>query len=378
MAAPYQVVQQVFDNAVATATNLANQSTAQIAGITNTLSGLSLPGQVTIPTFTPPTFSAPVITPLTVPTYAIPATSLIGDTFAADYAAKLSDAQAAITANLSSFFATYFPMNLVDTELTLAQGWVINVLSNGGAMNPTIENQYWQRDRDRIAHETSTLTAEVTTNWAARGFALPPGAAVGAVLAAQRAGLEQLSQSSREVAIKKYETEVLLQQEAIKLAISLRQVAMTSMVDFIKTIVFAPRDSAQQYGDVSQRATKAANDALTQYFTATVNGNISLIDAQTRVAVASTSDQLQAAGLALNATVQTADITLKGQLGTAELNVRQNEMTGRFSLDIAGKRIEAALGAAQMAATMASAALNGIHATAQVSGSSSDNTQFYG
>lgn len=380
-AQPYAIqtplVQQIFDNAVATATTLSNNSASQIASIASTLAGLSLPNQVGVPTYQVPAVSVPTVTPLTLPTYTIPGTAITPDTFSADYTAKLTDAQAAIAAQLGTFFSTYFPMTLNDTELTLAQGWVINVLSGGGAMNPTIENQYWQRDRDRIARETAIKVSEATTNWAARGFALPPGAAVGAVLAAQRTGLEQLSQSSREVAIKKYETEVILQQEAVKTAINLRQTAIGSMVEYIKTLVFAPRDEAVQYGNISVQATRVANESLTSYFGATTSANIALIDAQARVSIASTANQLAAGKLGLDATVQISDLQLRSNVETTNIAVRQNETAGNWGLTIAGKRIDAALAAAQMTATMASAALNGIHATAGVSGNESTFTQIY-
>lgn len=378
MSAPYQVVQAVFDNAVATATNLSTQTAAQIAGISGSLSSLTLPNQVSVPGFTLPTITIPTIPAITVPTYAIPSTSITPDTFAADYAAKLADAQASITGQMTSFFQTYFPMTLVDTELTLAQNWVINVLSNGGAMNPSIENQYWQRDRDRIARETSVKIDEATSLWASRGFALPPGAAIGAVALLQRTGLEQLAQSSREVAIKKYETEVALQQKAIELAIDLRLKAMTSMVDFIKTIVFAPRESAQQFAAISEAATKAANDTLTSYFSATTQANINLIEAQARVSIATTSNQVEVAKLGVDSAVKISDLQLRSDLGRTDIAVRQNETSGTWSLTIASKRVEAMLAAAHMTATMASAALNGIHATAGVSGSDSTNTQLFG
>ena len=378
MAAPYVVVQQVFDNAVATATALSNNSAAQIAGISASLSNLALPNQVSVPALTVPVIVPPTVGTILAPAYAVPGTAITADTFSADYTAKLADAQAAVTGQLTSFFNTYFPMTLNDTELTLAQGWVINVLSNGGAMNPAIENQYWQRDRDRIARESAVKQAEVATNWAARGFALPPGAAIGGVLAVQRTTLEQLSQSSREVAIKKYETEVLLQQEAIKIAISLRQTAIGSMVDFIKTLVFAPRENAQAYGAVSVQATKAANDALVSYFGATTQANISLIEAQTRVATANASNLVTLGQLTADIALRTADLQLKSNIETTNIAVRQNETAGNWGLTIAGKRVDAALAAAQMSATMASAALNGIHATAGVQGSSSDSTQYYG
>lgn len=378
MAAPYIVVQQVFDNAVATANALSDASASEIASVSAALAGLSQPGGVTIPTFAPPTFSAPVIEALEMPEYTLPATDVIEDTFSTDYVARMNEAQAAVSSALTSFFDTYFPMELSGTELTLAQDWIINVLTTGGAMDPAIENQYWQRDRDRLAREVVVKVDEVTTNWASRGFSLPPGAAVGAVLAAQRTALEEASRSSREVAIKKFEIEVQLQQKAVEMAITLRQTAMASVVEYIRSLVFNTRDASVKYGEASIQATAAANAALVAYYTSTVNANINLIQAQTQVSVASTSNQLAAAKLNLDATISTADMTLKGTLGTAELQVKENQVQGDFTLKIAEERANAAIAGAQMYATQASAALNGIHATAGVSGSSSDQTQYYG
>jgi hypothetical protein len=304
--------------------------------------------------------------------------SLGSDNPQSNYDTNLGEIVAAVAANLTNFYSTHFPITLAGTELTLGQDWIINVLTTGGAMNPAIEEQYWQRDRDRLTREGSTKIDEVVTNWAARGFPLPPGAATGAVLAIQRTQLEQSAQSSREVAIKKFEIEVMLQQKAVELAIQLRSTAVASLFEYIKTTVLAPYEYPQKYASMIAQSKQAANASLDLYYNSTNRAKENLRETMIKVAEAGTDRHLGSAMATLTQAMSNFQITASTILAQTHTLFEEMSASKTFELTNKSKQADLAMSGAQLSATMAAAALNGVHGNATVSGISSDNTQYYG
>jgi hypothetical protein len=200
------------------------------------------------------------------------------------------------------------------------------------------------RERDRAQRAAQAGTDEALTSWAARGYALPPGAAVGAVLAAQRTAMEQAAVSSREVAIKMFEIEIEQVKRAIDLAIQMRVETVKNMSEYIKNA--ALRSSMPiQLKQIAGELNKTMMDSATEFF------------------------GLES-GLEKYKVEETALVST------------HNRDWAKFSSGLNVERVKqrTALAAemAQMMATQAAAALNGLHASASISGSSSDSTQFDG
>ena len=107
-------------------------------------------------------------------------------------------------------------------------------------------------------------------------------------------------------------------------------------------LVLTPREQGQQYTQALLDTKQKATQVLLDYYRAELNG---------------------------------ADIKQRGDLALGDLALRGVDLTSRFDLQVALKRVDAAITAAQLAATQAAAALNGIHGTASISGSDSTSTQ---
>lgn len=260
---------------------------------------------------------------------------------------ELGEIEAKIAETFAELFETYFPINLTGAdaqELKLSQAWIARVLSAGGAINPVVEDQIFERARNRALREGARQEAEVLSSWAARGYPLPPGAAVGAVRDVQRATQDAVSQAARDASIETYKTEVELQVRAVGLAIQLRTAAMSNMGEFVKLQVLQPRTASQEYANSLLDAQQKATQVLLDYYKAELTG---------------------------------VDIIQRGKLTLGELQLRGVDIGSKFDLEVALKRVDAAMEAAKLAATQAAAALNGIHATAGISGSDSTSTQLF-
>lgn len=285
---------------------------------------------------------------------------------------------ASIAANLTSFYTTHFPFNLNGTDLTLAQNWTIRVLTDGGAMDPAIENQYWSRDRDRVGREASVKVLETTTLWAARGFPLPPGAATGAVANIQRTALEQLAASSREIAIKKFEIEVMLQQKAVELAIQLRGTAVNACFEYIKTAVLAPYEFPTRYAAMIAQSKQAANAALDSYFNSTQRAKENLRSLLIEMGKDGISTRTAFKDKAVEIREKATAEWLLAEQTQPNAIFAQDKAAKEFEFGVKSKQADLAMSAAQLSATMAASALNAVHASATVSGSDTTSTQYYG
>ncbi|MGA0610109.1 hypothetical protein [Caldimonas sp. KR1-144] len=235
---------------------------------------------------------------------------------------------------LVQFFSDYFPLG---DELELAGEWIERVLTQGGAINPTIEAQLWERERARLLADAQRQEDEAVALWAARGYPLPPGAALAAVEQIRRTTQQQIAAASRDVAIKTFETEVQLAQRAVELAINLRTSAIQSASEYIKTLALGPQLGVEYASTLADAQAKLAGAASDFY----------------------------------RAQVQAAEIPVRVATANAEFKMRGEELRVRGSLENLGQRVQAAMAAAQSLGTQAAAALNGLHASASISGSDS-------
>lgn len=149
------------------------------------------------------------------------------------YVADIVDRLAALFAQ---YIATYFPVDNVTNSY--AEEWLQTAIHDGGTgVDTTVEALIWERDRSRIAADASRALDEATNLWAARRFPMPPGALLDVTSRIALKSQDELAKSSREVAIKTFDTEVANVRFAVENAIKLRQVALSSAADYIKALV---------------------------------------------------------------------------------------------------------------------------------------------
>lgn len=231
----------------------------------------------------------------------------------------------------AAFLTQYFPLNA--SLISACEAWLSNAITSGGSgINATVEGRLWQRDRDRITTEASTVEKEAVAAWAARGFPLPPGAANASVLAIQRKRVADVNAVSREVAIKAWEAELENVRFAIKTSIDYRVAAVGAAGDYIRALALGP-----------QLATQLATAAS---------------DAQARL--------ISAASTYYNARINVAQLAQQRGLEITDLNLRAALQSSQNAVAYSRLRADTALGGAQAFGQQAAAALNAVNATAQV------------
>lgn len=240
-----------------------------------------------------------------------------------------------LATDFTFYLNTYFPLG---SELESAISWVRRALTTGGSgINTTVEAQIWDRDRSRILSDATRAEDEAAASWAAKGYPVPPGALAYQVLQVRHEAHKSIAESSRNTAIKVFDTEVENARIAVGRAIELRTSAISSALDYLRAKALGPQLGAQL-------AT-------------------ALVDAEAKIAAAMTDFY--------RAQVVAAEIPVRIATSNAEFTQRSRESNQRANLDTIKQRVDVTLAAAQALATQAAAMLNGFHASVGVSGQES-------
>lgn len=110
-----------------------------------------------------------------------------------------------------------------------AQRKIYEMLTTGGSgINPLVEDQIWQRDRQRILNDAMRAEEENMAVWAARRYPMPPGAAMYQSLQIRRDAADKIAESSRTLSIKQMEIEIENVKFAIEASIKLYAAAMSA------------------------------------------------------------------------------------------------------------------------------------------------------
>lgn len=228
---------------------------------------------------------------------------------------------------LALFFSAYYPLN--NDGYDEGTDWLVRTITLGGTgLNPAVEQQIWQRSRDRLTLEGARADSTTMLEFGRRGFALPTGVMTAQLQANRFEQLTKLQEQSRDIAIKQAEIEVENLKFAVDKAVSTRLQALASAADYIRAIIGGIEPSF--------RVVNLQADAKAKMMAATAD----LYRAR-----------LQRDEIAMRIPFKTADLTLS----TNQLNV-----DGYYkSVD---SRVRAAVAAADVYARMAQAALSSLTA----------------
>lgn len=233
------------------------------------------------------------------------------------------------TDKYADFIVRYFPLN--PALMAAVESWLQSAIAGGTGINANVERGIWQRDRDRITNEFQTATDEAVSSWAARGFPLPPGAAVASVQDIARKRSAAIAAASRDAAVKAFETEIENVRFAITTAIDYRSKAITAAGDYIRALALGP-----------QLATQLATEAS---------------GAQARL--------ISAAAGFFNARISAAQLAQQKNIAEADMEMRAAIQSDEGRVKYVQIKSNAALGVAQSLGTQAAAALNAVNATVQ-------------
>lgn len=264
----------------------------------------------------PPDMIAATVTPTSVtePSVTIPASIDV-----ADIIASFDDEQAALVADLAgkftAFRANYFPDE--SATYSAAEAWLQDAVSDPTVGLPaTVAAQIWEDDRSRILDDASRASADVLATFAGRRYPLPPGAAAAAVLDIQQKAQAELAASSRKVAIMSVEQ----MRFVVDKILSLRQSAMASALDYVKTLAFG-MDTASKVVDGGYGAQSRLISAVASFFQArTAAKELEFKGDQMNAQL-----QQEASKANLQSTLSTVEMRLKSLLQEAETLGRMSQ-----------------------------------------------------
>jgi hypothetical protein len=269
-------------------------------------------------------------------TFVQPIKPILPDNNPADGKAMFDDANAVIGNQIQSafsgFFAQYFP-NVA--YFNGAQAWLEHALTTGGTgINTGVEQHLWERARARILADSARAEDEAMSNWANRGFPLPPGALTNQINQINLDAGRKLAEQSRDISIESFRAELENTRLAVDKAINLRISTLTAAGDYIKTIILGPQTAMQLTTGLAGLRTDLAR-SMVQMYTA----ESAALDPRIRLSIAD------------------ADLKMRGE----EANLRARSA----AIDA---RVRAAMQGADQVAHVAAASLNGISASAGISG----------
>lgn len=249
--------------------------------------------------------------------------------------AIVADVTNKLTATFNNFFAEYMPMG---SAFDAVDGWLSKAIAGeGSGLSTLLEDQIFERDRQRLLRDKWRQETELRAQWAARRYPMPPGAMDYQLMQLNRDINNKIADSSRERALATFQAEIENMRSAVTQAIALRTAAIDRAITMFTAWLEIDR-MGTQYQQQFEQQRVATISALTSLYAAEQSG-------------------WQA----------------QKNLERGNLDLAQQDLTREFEGDKVSleQEVAAAMQAAQAAATQAAAALNGLHAQGSVSYSES-------
>lgn len=291
-------------------TNVMNKITAIVADLQDALNT--------------PTMNNTTLAPATVaePLVNIPSSITASDIYA-DFLAQYTLLITELDSKFTSFRAAFFPTE--NATYTLGENWLAAAIANPNVgLPPTVAAQIWGDDSARILTDANRASDAVLAQYAARGFPLPPDAALSATLQIQQKAQDLQAESSRKVAIMSVE----MQKWLVDKILGLREMAMKSIVDYVKTIAMGP-EIASRLVPIGYDAQSKLISAVSQYY---------------------------------NARTGATELTYKGTQHNADLTQDTNTQNLKSEMLMVTEWVKAILTEVQTMAQMATSLFNNIHA----------------
>lgn len=214
-------------------------------------------------TETPPFMAAGVAPMLSVvePTVTIPASvdvTNVMDLFDTKYlelVALLSD-------KFALFRTTYFPDE--QNAYVAAEDWLQAAVTNNGIPS-AIKTQLLDAERDAINAEATKAVEELTAAFAAKRYPLPAGALAFATTQVQQKAMDATAEGARKLTLTAFEQ----MKFSVEKLLALRQMAMSSAIDYIKALASGP-DMASGLINTGYDAQSKLISAVSQFYGARI------------------------------------------------------------------------------------------------------------
>jgi hypothetical protein len=219
--------------------------------------------------------------------YYIPVTSLTAiepdvpsvDDSRLTYDAQLSHLVGLLSGQLASYFNTYYP--LASDAFDESTNWLINTITSGGTGIPqAIEDQFWQRERDRHLKDGQRMESSITSGYSARGFKIAQPAMVYNLNQAKYEQHGKIGVAGTTIAVKQAEISIETIKFAITNAIDSRFKAMNAAANYIQSLMTAP-DAAARVAGINTDAKAKMMAATSDMYRARLSRDELVIRSQT-------------------------------------------------------------------------------------------------
>jgi hypothetical protein len=163
---------------------------------------------------------------------------------------------------MADLFAGLITANFpqVPTQSAAAEAWMTRALASGGtAVDANVEDQAWARARSAALRQAEQETEKARTEWAAKGFSMPPGGLVHQMAAIDTEARRVIADASRKVATGTAAAELKNVRVAVERAFAARQEAIVSAIEYMRALALAPDHGlkvTQNLQDVHDRVNK--------------------------------------------------------------------------------------------------------------------------
>jgi hypothetical protein len=229
---------------------------------------------------------------------------------------------------LTKFFTAYYPLN--EDAYDEATAKLVDMITNGGTgINPDVENQIWQRDRDRVIADGMRLDSQTLIQFSQRGYSLPAGVMLGQLQANRTDQLTKLQAQSRDVAIKQFETEIENLRFAITTATDLRIKALAAASDYIRALTSS--------FDTVQRIVNLKSEAKARLMSATADlyrARLTRDEIAMRVPFTVADSTIRVSGMNLDAYYKGIDAKVRAAGAAADVygRIAQAALTGLIGI----------------------------------------------
>lgn len=274
------------------------------------------------------TLNTPAMTPASVvpatvvePLVDIPSSVTAANIYA-EFEAQYTELITLLDAKFTSFRASFFPTE--SATYALAENWLAAAIANPNVgLPPSVQAQIWGDDSARILADSNRAQDAIVAQFAGRRFPLPTDVASSAVLQIQQKTQDLQAESSRKIAVMSVE----MQKWLVEKILGLREMAMKSVVDYVKTVAMGP--------EIASRLVPIGYDAQ--------------------------SKLISAVSAYYNARTGAAELSFKGAQQNATLSQESKVSNLKSEMATVEHWVKALLTEAQALAQMATSLFNNIH-----------------
>lgn len=269
-----------FDSRITDLINWLAANVVDAIEATSVSAGTVSAGEISATDATAGTVAATSISAGTVTAGSITATAptepsmTIGDVSPALVLGSFSTQAGTIIADLagkfSAFVATWFPDE--PETYAAAEGWLVSAISNttSGAIPAAIKANILADGTAQIYADQTRAIAEVYEAAVSRRQQFPPGATDSAALRVARGAQDAVAALTRTIAIRDFDLSYQKALEAVRMALSNRQAALSSAINYIQAMVAGYGQGWQVTGGAYDAQTRMINAAY-QAFSARTN-----------------------------------------------------------------------------------------------------------